>query len=430
MIVNFEAEQAALGCLLVRGSLIKESKLSVQQFGDERHEIIFKAMKTVETKQVPIDLVQVVTALQEKNRLDDVGGIQYLMQLSSSVASTENFKHYEKLVFAAWKKREAIIGAKSLIESIQKGEDIELIYQFADKLMRLNDSETSGPVNKKEVLHEQLEQYGKPTLRGITTGYPDLNAMIGGFKREGGDLIILAARPSVGKTAFALNMGYYASKGGAIVPFFSLEMSGKSLFARMESSIGHIPSEKFRTAYESFEEEDWKRLNFSIQELLELPFEVYDNPSQTVQDIRAEVRKIRRENPDTPIVVMIDYLGLIKPVVKGENRNQEVAEVSRELKLIARETGSTVVALAQLNRGVEGRQDKRPMMSDIRDSGSIEQDADIVGLLFREDYYDKESENKNVIECIIAKQRNGPTGTVELGFLKEYNKFVSLDNQR
>ena len=263
-------------------------------------------------------------------------------------------------------------------------------------------------------------------ITGIATGFAELDKMTAGFQRN--DLIIVGARPSVGKTAFALNIAQnVATKTDEKVAIFSLEMGAEQLVMRMLCAEGNIDAQRLRTG--SLTDEDWGKLTMAMGSLSNAGIFIDDSPGVRVQDIRAKCRRLKQEQGGLGMI-LIDYLQLVLGSGRsGENRQQEVSEISRSLKALARELQVPVIALSQLSRGVEQRQDKRPMMSDIRESGSIEQDADIVAFLYRDDYYDKESENKNIIEIIIAKQRNGPTGTVSLAFVKEYNKFVNLERR-
>ena len=263
-------------------------------------------------------------------------------------------------------------------------------------------------------------------ITGIATGFAELDKMTAGFQRN--DLIIVGARPSVGKTAFALNIAQnVATKTDENVAIFSLEMGAEQLVMRMLCAEGNIDAQRLRTG--SLTDEDWGKLTMAMGSLSNAGIFIDDSPGVRVQDIRAKCRRLKQEQGGLGMI-LIDYLQLVLGSGRsGENRQQEVSEISRSLKALARELQVPVIALSQLSRGVEQRQDKRPMMSDIRESGSIEQDADIVAFLYRDDYYDKESENKNIIEIIIAKQRNGPTGTVSLAFVKEYNKFVNLERR-
>ncbi len=260
-------------------------------------------------------------------------------------------------------------------------------------------------------------------MTGIPTGFRDLDKITAGFQRN--DLIIVAARPSVGKTAFALNVAQnVATKTDENVAIFSLEMGAEQLVMRMLCAEGNIDAQVLRTG--NLEAEDWRKLTMAMGSLSNAGIFIDDSPGIRINEIRSKCRRLQQEHGRG--MIMIDYLQLIMGSGRsGENRQQEVSEISRSLKALARELKIPVIALSQLSRGVEQRQDKRPMMSDLRESGSIEQDADIVSFLYREDYYDKETENQNMIEIIIAKQRNGPTGTVTLAFAKEYNKFVNID---
>ena len=284
--------------------------------------------------------------------------------------------------------------------------------------------------NIKDVLvqtYDNIEQLHnrKGDITGIPTGFSELDRMTAGFQRN--DLIIVAARPSVGKTAFALNIAQnVATKTDESVAIFSLEMGAEQLVMRMLCAEGNINAQNLRTG--NLTEEDWGKLTMAMGSLSNSGIFIDDTPGIRVSEIRSKCRRLKQENGLG--MILIDYLQLIQGSGRSsDNRQQEVSEISRALKSLARELEVPVIALSQLSRGVEQRQDKRPMMSDIRESGSIEQDADIVAFLYRDDYYDKESENKNIIEIIIAKQRNGPVGTVSLAFVKEYNKFVNLERR-
>ncbi|MEW8987249.1 MAG: replicative DNA helicase, partial [Bacillus sp. (in: firmicutes)] len=265
----------------------------------------------------------------------------------------------------------------------------------------------------------------KGDITGIATGFAELDRMTAGFQRN--DLIIVGARPSVGKTAFALNIAQnVATKTGENVAIFSLEMGAEQLVMRMLCAEGNINAQNLRTG--ALTDEDWGKLTMAMGSLSNAGIFIDDTPGVRIGEIRSKCRRLKQEHGLG--MILIDYLQLIQGDGRsGENRQQEVSEISRSLKQLARELQVPVIALSQLSRGVEQRQDKRPMMSDIRESGSIEQDADIVAFLYRDDYYDKETENKNIIEIIIAKQRNGPVGTVSLAFVKEYNKFVNLETR-
>lgn len=421
------AEQSVLGCILMDGRLIKEVSLTPEQFLKPSHQMIFREMLSLDSAGQAVDVVTVTSSLI--SRLDVVGGASYLTEMAASVPTTRNLSHYVKIVRAAWKLRQAREVAQSLADLAGEGSDPSVISDAIQKLSSLEQAGSFGAVNKREVLLQLADKLTEDPERGISYGYKDLNAITNGFNRDGGDLLIVAARPSVGKTAFALNVAGHATLAGAIVPFFSLEMGAKSLLMRMACEMARIESYKMRDPKKLMSDDEHRKFMDAIGILDRMPIEIFDEPNCTIPDMIAECRKLRRDHPEKPMVIMLDYLQLLKWHRKAANRQEEVSGMSRELKIMARELNADVMALSQLSRAVEQRQDKRPMLSDLRESGSIEQDADKVMFLYRDDYYDKETENKNIVEVIIAKHRNGPTGTVELGFLKEFGKFVSLDHR-
>lgn len=423
--INIEAEQALLGCILASGSVIKEISLRPEHFYLPIHQTIFEAMRALERQDEKIDLVTVVTELGE-NRALEVGGVDHLTSLACSVPITENFPTYEKCVLDAWKLRQAKIVGLRLQSEVEVG-GADVLSEVISDLQRLEETGYEDEFDLKELQVEMMELYeslATEGITGVTTGYTDMDLMTNGLQDE--DLIIIGARPSIGKTAFMLNMAMQGALKQNIVPaIFSLEMPKKSLMNRIYSALQNIDGMKMRNPKAAFSEDDWKKLTVAMSQVEKTALTIYDKPNQTVQEMRARLRRLKMKYPDRKVVAFIDYLQLIRG--SGlENRNLEVAEISRNLKLMARDLGIPVVALSQLSRAVEQRQDKRPMMSDLRDSGSVEQDADMVAFLYRDDYYDAETEKKNIVEVIIGKQRNGPVGHVELAFLKEYNKFVDL----
>lgn len=425
--MGVEAEQSVLGCVLSDGRLIKEVSLTPEQFMAVPHQLIFKAMLSLDAKGKAIDLVTVTTELMSS--LDVIGGAAYLTNLASSVPTTRNLQDYVKIVRDSWRIRKAKEVGESLAILANESTDVEVISDAIQKLSALEQAGSFGAVNKREVLLELGDKLDTEPVRGITYGYRDINAVTNGFNRDGGDLIVLAARPSVGKTALALNIAGHASGAGAIVPIFSLEMNAESLLTRMICALANIESYKLRDPRRYLTDDERRKYMDAIGIIDKLPIEIFDQPNCTIPDMMAECRRLKRENPGKPMVIILDYLQLLKWHRKAANRQEEVSGMSRELKIMARELQADVLALSQLSRSVEHRQDKRPMLSDLRESGSIEQDADKVMFLYRDDYYDRSTENKNIVEVIIAKHRNGPTGTVELAFLKEYGKFLSLDHR-
>lgn len=430
---NIEAEQSVLGAVfLSKEALVTAMEiLQPEDFYKTAHQRIFATMLGLYEKGEPVDLVTVTADLQDHKLLDEVGGVTYLTDLASAVPTAANVEYYARIVEEKSILRRLIRTATKIAnEGYTRDDDVTQIVADAEKyILEIAQNRSSGGfIPIRQVLMETYDRIEmlsqrKGDVTGIPSGYPDLDKMTSGFQRS--DLIILAARPSVGKTAFALNVAQnVAARAGETVAIFSLEMSASQLVQRMICAEGNLDASKMRTGW--LDDDDWQKLTMAIGTLAKAPIYIDDTPGITVQEIRAKCRRLQSEKGLG--LVVIDYLQLIQGRGK-ENRQQEVSEISRTLKGIARELNVPIIALSQLSRSVEQRQDKRPMMSDIRESGSIEQDADIVAFLYRDDYYDKESDNKNVVEIIIAKQRNGPTGTVELAFLKEFNKFVSLDKR-
>ncbi|QKS73094.1 replicative DNA helicase [Paenalkalicoccus suaedae] len=432
---NIEAEQAVLGAIFLEGeALITASeRLVPEDFYRVAHQRIFSVMLELAAKGEPVDLVTITDDLNQKQWLDEVGGIPYLTDLANAVPTAANVLYYTQIVEEKSLLRRLIRVATNITTEGYAGEDdVEAILGDAEKaILEVSQRKSSGEfVDIKEVLIEafdkiELLQHTAGEVTGVPTGFSELDRMTAGFQKN--DLIIVAARPSVGKTAFALNISQnVATKTDENVAIFSLEMGADQLVMRMLCAEGNINAQRLRTG--QLEDEDWQRLTMAMGSLSKAGIYIDDTPGIKVKEIRAKCRKLRQERGLG--MIMIDYLQLIQGDARSsEGRQQEVSEISRELKGLARELEVPVIALSQLSRGVESRQDKRPMMSDIRESGSIEQDADIVAFLYRDDYYDRESEKKDIIEIIIAKQRNGPVGTVELAFVKEYNKFVNLERR-
>jgi replicative DNA helicase len=430
---NIEAEQAVLGAILIEAdALTTVTELLVPfDFYRKTHQMIYEAMLKVAESGEPVDLVTVTAELQDAGQIEEIGGVAYLANLANSVPTAANVDHYSALVREKSVMRRLINTATKIATTGYEG-GVDVAEMIDDAEKRILEITQAGAISKgftpiKDVLLNTFERIeflfsNKGGVTGIPSGYPDLDKMTSGFQRS--DLIILAARPAVGKTAFALNVAQnIAVRAGETVAIFSLEMGKEQLVQRMLCAEANIDAGKMRSGF--LEEDDWPKLTMAVGTLSEAPIFIDDTPGITVHDIRAKCRRLKAEHGIG--LILIDYLQLIQGRGKGDNRQQEVSEISRTLKLIARELNVPVIALSQLSRSVEQRQDKRPMMSDLRESGSIEQDADIVSFLYRDDYYNPESERKNIIEVIIAKQRSGPTGTVELVFLKNFNKFVSLE---
>ncbi|WP_111644841.1 replicative DNA helicase [Paranoxybacillus vitaminiphilus] len=432
---NIEAEQAVLGAIFLdSAALTLASEVLVpEDFYRASHQKIFHAMLKVADKGEPVDLVTVTAELADAKMLEEVGGVSYLSELANSVPTAANVEYYARIVEEKSILRRLIRTATSIAQEGYTREDEvnDLLNEAEKKIMEVSQRKnTGGFQNIKDILvqtYDNIEMLHnrKGEVTGIPTGFIELDRMTAGFQRS--DLIIVAARPSVGKTAFALNIAQnVATKTNENVAIFSLEMSAQQLVMRMLCAEGNINAQNLRTG--KLTPEDWGKLTMAMGSLSNAGIYIDDTPGIRVSEIRAKCRRLKQESGLG--MVLIDYLQLIQGSGRNrENRQQEVSEISRSLKALARELEVPVIALSQLSRSVEQRQDKRPMMSDIRESGSIEQDADIVAFLYRDDYYDKDSENKNIIEIIIAKQRNGPVGTVQLAFIKEYNKFVNLERR-
>src|SRR5690625_2658563 len=429
---NIEAEQAVIGAVFLEPNAFSTAaeRLTPADFYRASHQVIFEAMFSLFEKGEPIDIVTVTTFLANSDKLDIAGSVTYLTDIAGSVPTAANISYYSKIVEEKALLRRLIHTATNIVtETFAKEDEVSEVLDEAERSILEVSSRQNASAFKpiKDVLidvYDNIEQLhnAKSDVTGIPTGYRDLDRMTSGFQRN--DLIIIAARPSMGKTAFALNIAQnVAIKTTENVAIFSLEMGAEQLVQRMLCAEGNIDSQRLRTG--KLEQDDWGKLTMAMGSLSHAGIYIDDAPGIRVTDIRSKCRRLKQEHGLGMII--IDYLQLIQGSERSkENRQQEVSEISRSLKSLARELEVPLIALSQLSRGVEARQDKRPMMSDLRESGSIEQDADIVGFLYRDDYYDNESEQQN-IEIILAKQRNGPTGTVELAFVKEFNKFVDLD---
>ncbi|MGG0239595.1 replicative DNA helicase [Bacillus rhizoplanae] len=432
---NIEAEQAVLGAIFLDQEALTSASemLMPEDFYRTAHQKIYQMMLDLSDKGEPIDLVTATAALANQNLLEEIGGVSYLAELAEAVPTAANVGYYARIIAEKSILRRLIRTATHIVsDGYEREDDVESLLNEAEKkILEVSQrTNTKGFQNIKDVLvtaYDKIEllHNQKGEITGIPTGFTELDRMTAGFQRN--DLIIVAARPSVGKTAFSLNIAQnVATKTDENVAIFSLEMGSDQLVMRMLCAEGNIDAQRLRTG--SLTSEDWAKLTMAMGSLSNAGIFIDDTPGIRVSEIRAKCRRLKQEHGLG--MILIDYLQLIQGSGKsGENRQQEVSEISRTLKGLARELEVPVIALSQLSRGVESRQDKRPMMSDIRESGSIEQDADIVAFLYREDYYDRETENKNTIEIIIAKQRNGPVGSVELAFVKEFNKFVNLERR-
>lgn len=432
---NMEAEQAVIGAIFLEPEslTIASEILLPEDFYRSAHQKIYQAILKLNDEGKAVDLITVTEELAASKQLEEVGGVSYLSDLAGSVPTAANIEYYARIVEEKSLLRRLIRTATNIAQDGYSREDEvnELLNEAEKRIMEVSQRKNSGSFhNIKDILvrtYDNIEMLHnrKGDITGIPTGFAELDRMTAGFQRN--DLIIVAARPSVGKTAFALNIAQnVATKTNENVAIFSLEMGAEQLVMRMLCAEGNIDAQRLRTG--SLTDEDWRKLTMAMGSLSNSGIFIDDTPGIRISEIRSKCRRLKQEHGLG--MVLIDYLQLIQGSGRSsENRQQEVSEISRSLKALARELEVPVIALSQLSRSVEQRQDKRPMMSDIRESGSIEQDADIVAFLYRDDYYNKETENKNIIEIIIAKQRNGPVGTVQLAFIKEYNKFVNIERR-
>ncbi len=430
---NVEAEQAVLGAILLDGEALTVvmERITSDDFYRSAHQRIFEAMVDLSEENEPVDLITLTASLQTRQQLEEVGGVSYLSELAKAVPTSANVDYYAQIVEEKSMLRRLIRAASEIVSNgFASAEDVgDIIDQAEQRIMEISNRRSgNGFISIRDVLMEVFERVEflhqhKGGTTGIPSGFPALDKMTSGFQKS--DLIIVAARPSVGKTAFALNIAQNVGvRGKETVAIFSLEMAASQLVQRIICAEANVDAGRMRTGF--LEPDDWEKLTMAISTLSEANIYIDDSPTITVSSIRTKCRRLKKEKGLS--MILIDYLQLVHSRARNsENRQQEVSEISRTLKAIARELEVPVIALSQLSRGVEQRQDKRPLMSDLRESGSIEQDADIVAFLYRDDYYNQDSEKKNIIEIIIAKQRNGPVGTVELVFLKNYNKFVNLD---
>ncbi|VYT93211.1 Replicative DNA helicase [Enterococcus casseliflavus] len=437
---DIEAEQAVLGAVFLDADAIIDAMevIAPEDFYRRSHQIIFQAMIQLNDRSESIDLITLKAEIEKSNSLEDVGGLTYLTELSQASPSAASIAYYAKIVDDKATLRNLIQTASRIVtKGFEQDEDVQSIIDQAEKsILEVSEKRNSnGFQSIAEVLNrtiETIDQLAKNNeeITGLPTGYAALDKMTAGLQKE--ELIILAARPAVGKTAFALNIAQnVGTKTDRSVAIFSLEMGAESLVNRMLCAEGSIEASHLRTGQLS--EEEWRNLIVAMGSLSNANIYIDDTPGIKISEIRARCRKLAQEKGNLGLI-LIDYLQLIEGTGR-ENRQQEVSEISRQLKKLAKELKVPVIALSQLSRGVEQRQDKRPVLSDIRESGSIEQDADIVAFLYRDDYYrsegddddePEEQQNNNVIEVIIEKNRSGARGTVELLFIKEYNKFSSV----
>ena len=429
---NIEAEQAVLGAMLIKQEAIQEAQeiLRPDDFYREAHRIVFEAIGELSADHEAVDLVTLTERLRKSGNLDRVGGIRFVTALANTVPTAANVAYHARIVQEKGELRRLIDAATEIAgKAYEDADDVEDIMDEAEKkILAVAEGRTRGdfePVSEllvRAIARVETLYESQGGLTGLATGFGDLDQLTSGLQPS--DLVLVAARPSMGKTAFTLNIATFVALHGHVVAFFSLEMSKEQLMLRMLCSEGAIDSQRLRTG--QLQGTEWEQLIQAADRISGAGIYIDDTPGITVMELRSKARRLKAERGLD--LVVIDYLQLMqgRGSKGGDNRQQEISDISRSLKALARELGVPVVALSQLSRSVEARQVKKPMLSDLRESGSLEQDADIVMFLYREDYYDQDTENKGITDVIIAKHRNGPIDTVKLYFHKEYTRFREI----
>jgi replicative DNA helicase len=428
---NLEAEMAVLGAMLIDEDAVGLAAEHLQSncFYKDTHRKIFQAILSLFSVNKAVDLITLTDGLKKSATLSEVGGVGYLTALVNSVPTTANISHYINIVREKSILRSLINNANKVIALCYESEgDVERVVDDAEKLIfEVSDNRPrTGFLHLKEIIKDSIETIDmlyqkKAHVTGIPTGFVDFDIKTAGLQAS--DLIIVAGRPSMGKSAFAVGIAEYAGVIEKIpIAFFSLEMSKEQLVQRMLCSHAKVDAHKVRTGY--LATSDWPRLTAAAGKLSEAPIFIDDSPAISVMELRAKARRLKSQF-DIKLIIL-DYLQLMRGSSGAENRQQEISDISRSLKALARELSIPVIGISQLSRAVEMRTDHRPQLSDLRESGAIEQDADVVVLILREEYYNPTQDNQGIAEIIIAKQRNGPVGSMKLAFIKEYTRFENL----
>jgi replicative DNA helicase len=428
---NIEAEQSVIGAMLIDGEAVSKvlEFLDADAFYRESHKRIFQAVIDLYQKNEPADLVTVTNILKAQNVLDDIGGPAYLAGLVDRVPTSANVVYYAKIVYEKAVLRHLISAATQIVDkSYAESGEVDTFLDEAERIIFevAQKKVTQAFYSIKDIVKDSFKTIEKlyerkELITGVPTGYTELDRMTAGLQPS--DLVILAGRPSMGKTALAMNMAAHAAIQMNIpCAIFSLEMSKEQLVQRLLCSEARVSGSKLRGGF--LAESDWPKLTRAAGLLSEAPIFIDDTPAITVLEIRAKTRRLQKEKGIKFIVV--DYLQLMRGIGRIESREREIAEISSSLKALAKELKIPVLAISQLNRAVENRQDKRPQMADLRESGSIEQDADVIMFVYRDEVYNRESPEKGMAEVIIGKQRNGPIGFTKLAFLHEFTKFENL----
>lgn len=431
---SVEAEQSVLGGLMLDNSTWDQvaDRINDSDFYRQDHRLIFKAMEYLSSRGQPCDVITVSEYLERQSALDEAGGLAYLGALAKDTPSAANIRAYadivrersvlRRLIAAGTRIADSGFNSEGRTPSDLLDEAERIVFEIAELGVRGRQGFTPVKSYLRPTLDhiEHLSQQ-EGSLTGLATGYEDLDEKTSGLQK--GDLVIVAGRPSMGKTTFAMNIAEYAAlKHQAPVAIFSMEMPGEQLTLRLMSSLARIDQHRLRTG--RLDEVDWPRLTSAVQMLTTVPIYIDDTPALTPTELRARARRLKREHGLGMIV--IDYLQLMQVPGTRENRATEISEISRSLKALSKELSIPVVALSQLNRSLEQRPNKRPVMSDLRESGAIEQDADLIMFIYRDEVYNEDTTDKGIAEIIIGKQRNGPIGTVRLTFLGKYTRFENF----
>jgi replicative DNA helicase len=428
---NAEAEQTVLASCMIDHTAVEKvvNLLSYDDFYYEANKEIYDSIKQIHMQNIPVDAVTVFEELKKRGKIDYIGGFEYLATLTENIITSKNVEAYCNIIREKSTLRKLISASQEIIEkSYKEDDDVQKIIELAEqRVFSISHNRSINSFSEiKEVLmnvFNQLEERAKSGggITGLATGYTDLDRMTSGLQKS--DLILIAARPSMGKTALALNIAMNVVKNGASVALFSLEMSKEQYVQRIISQEAMVDSTKLRTG--SLDDDDWTRVINTMSLISDCKIFIDDTPSVTLFEMMSKCRRLKIEKGLDLIVV--DYLQLMSDGGRTDNRQQEISNISRGLKTLARELNCPVLALSQLSRAPELRNDHRPVMSDLRESGAIEQDADVVIMLYRDEYYNKEeSEKKGITDVIITKQRNGPVGTVELAWIGQYTKFGNI----
>jgi len=428
---NLEAEMAVLGSMLMDEDAISSATelLDKGSFYKDTHKKIFEAISNLYNANKAVDLITLTDELKRNETLDEIGGASFLIALVNSVPTAANISHYVSIVKEKYILRTLINNATKIVSLCYESEgNVDEVVDSAEKfIFEVSDRKQHGSyVHLKEVIKDSIENIDrlyqkKAHVTGIPSGFIDFDSKTSGLQES--DLIVIAGRPSMGKSAFALGIAEYAGVIEKIpLAFFSLEMSKEQLVQRMLCAHAKVDAHKVRTGYLS--PSDWPRLTAAAGKLSEASIFIDDSPAISVMELRAKARRLKAHQ-DIKLIIL-DYMQLMRGSGHEENRQQEISDISRSLKSLARELDVPIVAISQLSRAVEARTDHRPQLSDLRESGAIEQDADVVVLILREEYYKPTPENEGIAEVIIAKQRNGPVGSMKLAFIKEYTRFENI----